>query len=43
LAQYGQPWLVYDMRLMMAGIQKFGMQTAEGAVDRVQGPLARPL
>jgi hypothetical protein len=42
LAQYGQPWLAYDMRLM-AGIQKFGLQAADGAVDRVQGPLGRPL
>jgi hypothetical protein len=30
------------MRLMMAGIQKFGMR-AEGAADRLQAVLGRPL
>jgi hypothetical protein len=31
------------MRLMMAGIQKFGMHGVEGAVDRLQVILGRPL
>ena len=35
LASYGPAWLAYDMRLMMAGIQKFGMQADEGTVDRL--------
>ena len=43
LAQYGQAWLAYDMRLMMAGIQKFGMQATEGTVERLQVLLGRPL
>ncbi|KQW00627.1 NmrA/HSCARG family protein [Rhizobacter sp. Root1221] len=36
-------WLAYDMRLMMAGIQKFGMHGADGAADRLQAILGRPL
>ncbi|MFS2101038.1 hypothetical protein ACCC97_18930 [Variovorax sp. Varisp85] len=36
-------WLAYDMRLMMAGIQKFGMHGADGAADRLQAMLGRPL
>lgn len=35
MTSYGPTWLAYDMRLMMAGIQKFGMQ-AEGTVERLQ-------
>ena len=35
--------MAYDMRLMMAGIQKFGMHGAEGAVNRVEAILGRPL
>ena len=31
------------MRLMMAGIQKFGMHGADGAADRLQAILGRPL
>jgi len=42
MAALGPGWLAYDMRLMMAGIQKFGMR-AEGAADRLQAVLGRPL
>jgi uncharacterized protein YbjT (DUF2867 family) len=43
MASYGPAWLAYDMRLMMAGIQKFGMQAAEGTVDRLQAIIGHPL
>jgi uncharacterized protein YbjT (DUF2867 family) len=43
MAGQGPSWLAYDMRLMMAGIQKFGMQGADGAVERLQAILGRPL
>jgi len=43
MATSGPSWLAYDMRLMMAGIQKFGMHGANGAADRVQAILGRPL
>jgi uncharacterized protein YbjT (DUF2867 family) len=43
LASFGPAWLAYDMRLMMSGIQKFGMQSTAGAVDRLQTLLGRPL
>ncbi|MDH6165705.1 uncharacterized protein YbjT (DUF2867 family) [Variovorax boronicumulans] len=43
MASLGPSWLAYDMRLMMAGIQKFGMHGAEGAADRLQAILGRPL
>lgn len=43
LASYGPAWLAYDMRLMMVGIQKFGMQAAEGTVDRLETILGHPL
>lgn len=36
-------WLAYDMSLMMAGIQQYGMQAAEGTVERLQTLLGRPL
>lgn len=39
----GPSWLAYDMRLMMAGIQKFGMHGADGAVDRLQAVIGHPL
>lgn len=35
LASSGPAWMAYDMRLMMAGIQKFGMHGAEDAMARV--------
>ena len=43
MASFGPAWLAYDMRLMMAGIQKFGMHGETGAVDRLQAILGRPL
>ncbi|WP_311238145.1 MULTISPECIES: NmrA/HSCARG family protein [unclassified Xanthomonas] len=43
MAAYGPSWLAYDMRLMMAGIQKFGMQAADGTVENLQAILGRPL
>jgi len=43
LAAYGPAWLAYDMRLMMAGIQAFGMQAAEGTVERLQTLIGHPL
>jgi uncharacterized protein YbjT (DUF2867 family) len=43
MAAFGRAWLAYDMRLMMSGIQKFGMQSTAGAVDRLQTLLGRPL
>ena len=43
LAALGPSWLAYDMRLMMAGIQKHGMLGADGAADRLQAILGRPL
>jgi uncharacterized protein YbjT (DUF2867 family) len=43
MATSAPSWLAYDMRLMMAGIQKFGMRGADGAADRLQALLGRPL
>jgi uncharacterized protein YbjT (DUF2867 family) len=43
MAAFGPSWLAYDMRLMMAGIQVHGMRAEEGAVDRLQAVLGRPL
>jgi uncharacterized protein YbjT (DUF2867 family) len=43
IASMAPSWLAYDMRLMMAGIQKFGMHGADGAAARVQAILGRPL
>jgi len=43
MASFGPTWLAYDMRLMMAGIQKLGMRGEDGAVDRLQAILGRPL
>ena len=43
MATSAPSWLAYDMRLMMAGIQTFGMHGADGAADRVQAILGRPL
>jgi uncharacterized protein YbjT (DUF2867 family) len=43
MASFGPAWLAYDMRLMMSGIQKLGMQSAQDAVNRVQAILGRPL
>jgi uncharacterized protein YbjT (DUF2867 family) len=43
MASFGPAWLAYDMRLMMTGIQQFGMQSAADTVDRLQAILGRPL
>ncbi|CEJ45152.1 NmrA family NAD(P)-binding protein [Xanthomonas citri pv. bilvae] len=43
LAKYGPSWLAYDMRLMMSGIQRFGMHAAEGTVAKLQAILGGPL
>jgi len=43
LASYSPTWLAYDMRLMMAGIQTFGMQSTEGAVQKLQSIIGHPL
>jgi uncharacterized protein YbjT (DUF2867 family) len=43
MATSAPSWLAYDMRLMMAGIQRFGMHGADGAADRLQAILGRPL
>jgi uncharacterized protein YbjT (DUF2867 family) len=43
MASFGPTWLAYDMRLMMSGIQKFGMNSEANAVDRLQAILGRPL
>jgi uncharacterized protein YbjT (DUF2867 family) len=43
LASYGPNWLAYDMRLMMAGIQTFGMQAAEGTIEQLQAIIGHPL
>jgi uncharacterized protein YbjT (DUF2867 family) len=43
MASFGPAWMAYDMRLMMAGIQKFGMHGAAGAVNRMEAILGRPL
>ena len=43
MATSAPSWLAYDMRLMMAGIQKFGMHGADGAADRLEAILGRPL
>ncbi|MES2025789.1 MAG: NmrA/HSCARG family protein [Pseudomonadota bacterium] len=43
LASYGPAWLAYDMSLMMAGIQQFGMHAAEGTVERLETIIGHPL
>lgn len=43
LASYGPGWLAYDMRLMMAGIQTFGMQASEGTIEQLQTIIGHPL
>lgn len=42
-ASYGPKWLAYDMSLMMAGIQTFGMQAAEGTAEQLQALIGHPL
>jgi uncharacterized protein YbjT (DUF2867 family) len=43
MAAFAPAWLAYDMRLMMAGIQKVGMRPDPGAVEALQKELGRPL
>ncbi|KQW89245.1 NmrA family transcriptional regulator [Massilia sp. Root418] len=43
LSTYGPAWLAYDMRLMMTGIQQFGMQAAAGTVARLEAIAGHPL
>jgi uncharacterized protein YbjT (DUF2867 family) len=43
LATYGPAWLAYDMRLMMSGIQVFGMRASESAERRLESIIGRPL
>ncbi|PLR61675.1 NmrA family transcriptional regulator [Pseudomonas sp. QC2] len=43
LASYGPSWLAYDMRLMMAGIQTFGMHAVEGTVEMLEALIEHPL
>lgn len=43
MASFGPAWLAYDMRSMMAGIQKFGMQAPEGAVEWLETIIGHPL
>ncbi len=43
MAAFAPGWMAYDMRLMMTGIQTFGMQAAEGTVEHLQSILGRPL
>lgn len=43
MAAFGPAWMAYDMRLMMTGIQQYGMQGDNGAVDRLQAILGREL
>ncbi|MBV4484520.1 NmrA/HSCARG family protein [Pseudomonas sp. SWRI153] len=43
LAAYGPAWLAYDMRLMMAGIQRYGMQAGAGSVERIEALIGHPL
>ena len=43
LASYVPAWLAYDLRLMMAGIQTFGMQTSAGTVEQLEALIGHPL
>lgn len=43
MAAFGPSWMAYDMRLMMAGIQTFGMQATEGTVARLEVILEHPM
>jgi len=43
MASFGPGWLAYDMRLMMSGIQSIGMRGEDGARERLQAMLGRPL
>ncbi|ARP96500.1 NmrA family NAD(P)-binding protein [Bordetella genomosp. 13] len=43
MASSAPAWLAYDMRLMMAGIQEYGMHGEADAIERLQTILGRPL
>lgn len=43
LTSYGPAWLAYDMRLMMSGIQTFGMHSADGTTEQLQSIIGHPL
>nr|WP_198983147.1 NmrA family NAD(P)-binding protein [Herbaspirillum sp. ASV7] len=43
LATYAPDWMAYDMRLMMARIQRHGMHGREGSLQTLQALLGRPL
>ena len=43
MASFAPSWMAFDMRLMMSGIQTVGMRGSDGAVDRLQEILGRPL
>lgn len=43
LAAAAPGWMAYDMRLMMGRIQRHGMKPAEGAAQRLEALLGRPL
>jgi hypothetical protein len=43
MATFAPSWMAYDMRLMMAGIQKHGMRPESGAVESLEKQLGRPL
>lgn len=43
MAAFSPSWMAYDMRLMMAGIQTFGMQATEGTVARLEAILGHPM
>lgn len=43
LTSYSPGWLAYDMRLMMAGIQTFGMHSSEGTTAKLESIIGHPL
>ena len=43
LTTYAPDWMAYDMRLMMARIQRHGMHGREGSLQTLQALLGRPL
>ncbi len=43
LAQNAPGWMAYDLRLMMSGIQRLGQVAADGAVQKLEQILGRPL
>lgn len=43
LSSFSPSWMAYDMSLMMAGIQTFGMQAAAGTVEKLETMIGHPL